>query len=862
MKKAEIILCILLAGSTSALAGPSSPEASERSDWTPVGLNQAAGRFRSESSDKDAARTSNKRYAQFSGIYPHLAMFNEENGGECGIGALVQWADRLWAVTYSPYHHRGSSDKLFRIGPDEQLAVFQRSVGGTPANRMIHPESRQLNIGPYWIDANGKVRVIPPAIIPGRLTGSARHLTEPATKIYIATMEEGFYEVDVQTLKVTPLFADRQAPLPGPPKIDLPGTHGKGLYSGQGRLVYSNNGGDFQTYGNTRTLNKDFANAGVLAEWDGSTWNTIHEAGFLDVSGPGGIRGNPDPARDPLWAIGWDYRSVLLKLLDQGVWHTYRLPKATHTFDGPHGVNTEWPRIGEIGDPNERLIYTHGLFYRMPTHFTATQAHGLRPRSSYLKMVSDSTPWQGRIAFACNDVSDEKQAICLNPRKTKGALTPSLSHANIWFVEPGQLNQLGVPSGRGSVWENDTVTANVPSDAYLFAGFDRRAAHVSHTEAAPVTFTFELDRTGNRKWQHWKSVEVSAGGYAFVGMSEAPAAEWIRVRTDRDAASATVVFHYANMDERATRPAPKFSGLARPEDRQVIGGLIRARRSDRAPLGYVVANATAADSADPAYFEMGSDMRLHALEDANAAAELVKIAAIPTGVISADEASVLYVDCEDGKRYRLPRGRADFAQQGVLGPERVDREVVRERTLFNTHGIFYELPYRNAGGFPLIRPITTHNMRIKDYAGWRGLLVMTGIHPGQEADSNPHIIVSEDGLAAVWAGAIDDLWHLGKAVGVGGPWMHSAVEPGVPSDPYLMRGFDRKELTLAHQSKSDIQIRVEIDITGYGDWHTYKTFTVPPGRKTDYEFPADFNAYWLRTVADTNTIATAQLSYH
>ena len=33
---------------------------------------------------------------------------------------------------------------------------------------------------------------------------------------------------------------------------------------------------------------------------------------------------------------------VILKVLDAGAWHTYRLPKASHTMDGPHGYNTEW----------------------------------------------------------------------------------------------------------------------------------------------------------------------------------------------------------------------------------------------------------------------------------------------------------------------------------------------------------------------------------------------------------------------------------------------------------------------------------------------------------------------------------------
>ena len=35
--------------------------------------------------------------AEWSGIYPELAAFNNE--GECGTGAVVPWADRLWVIT-------------------------------------------------------------------------------------------------------------------------------------------------------------------------------------------------------------------------------------------------------------------------------------------------------------------------------------------------------------------------------------------------------------------------------------------------------------------------------------------------------------------------------------------------------------------------------------------------------------------------------------------------------------------------------------------------------------------------------------------------------------------------------------------
>jgi hypothetical protein len=168
---------------------------------------------------------------QYSGIYPHLAYFNNE--GECGTGAVVPWADRLWVITYGPHCPLGSSDKLYEITPDLQMTVRPESVGGTPANRMIHRESKQLNIGPYFIDKNRKVRVVPPKMMPGRLTGTARHLMDPANKVYIATMEEGLYEVDVHTLDVKELIKDgnRQPSIGDGIQSELPGYHGKGPFA-------------------------------------------------------------------------------------------------------------------------------------------------------------------------------------------------------------------------------------------------------------------------------------------------------------------------------------------------------------------------------------------------------------------------------------------------------------------------------------------------------------------------------------------------------------------------------------------------------------------------------------------------------
>jgi len=44
-----------------------------------------------------AAVVANAGQIQRSGIYPQRARFNE--AGECGIGTVVPWVDRLWVVT-------------------------------------------------------------------------------------------------------------------------------------------------------------------------------------------------------------------------------------------------------------------------------------------------------------------------------------------------------------------------------------------------------------------------------------------------------------------------------------------------------------------------------------------------------------------------------------------------------------------------------------------------------------------------------------------------------------------------------------------------------------------------------------------
>ncbi len=778
----------------------------------------------------------------FSGIYPSLAMFNGE--GECGIGAVVPWADRLWSITYGPHLPKGSTDKLYEITPELEQIIRPESIGGTPADRMIHQESGQLFIGPYAIDAQRHVRAIPYSTMFGRHTGLARHLEDPAGKILYATMEEGIYEVDVKTLAVKELWADEQQKAGR--HADLPGYHGKGFYSGQGRYVYANNG----DHAGEARGNPDVP-SGVLAEWDGKAdqWTVVRRNQFTDVTGPGGIEGSAPNA--PLWSIGWDHRSLILMLLDGGKWSAFRLPKASHAYDGAHGWNTEWPRIRDIGEDN-LLMTMHGAFWKFPRTFSAANAAGITQRSTYLKVIGDFTRWKDRVVFGCDDTAKSE---FINADSIKGKIAaPGVSQSNLWFVDPARLDACGPAFGRGAVWEDDDVKAGETSEPFLFSGFSYRSLHLAQHGTEPLTVTIEVDAKGNGTWTKLRDVTVPPNNSAWTEFPPAEAGAWVRLKAGSDAPRMTALFHYRGTDARPNEATAIFDGIAKPDDKKASGALLRVRNADSKTLRCLAHDA----AGSLGLYDLDAEMHLMKVPATEKARDdepwMAASMALPPSAFTVDAASVLYVDSK-GKRWRLPLGDAALGQPGS---ERLCREVSTERNLLNVHGTFYEVPADNAGGFIKLRPVATHNRRIFDFASYRGLLVISGIAADAKGD---HVLRSEDGKCALWAGALDDLWQFGKARGIGGPWKDTPVKAGVPSDPYLATGYDKKRLTLFHTGKSDAKFRVQADFSGTGTWSNFAELTVPAGQPVEYKFPAGFGAYWLRLMPEANGTATAVFTY-
>lgn len=924
-----------------------------------------------------------------SGIYPHLTTYGvySQNGGhykeghnECGIGAVVPWAGKLWMVNYAPHQPRGSEHKLFSVDPDlsQPMTVHPESVGGTPAGRMIHAESNQLLIAHHLIDENGKVRTIQPKDMPIRVTAIARHLVDPQNMVYYIDMEGSIWEANVHTLAVKRLF-----------KKPVPGWHGKGGYTSQGRLVVSNNGehrvGDYKDLragGEAKTPEE----RGVLAEFDGTNWTIVERRQFTEVTGPQGITGGSDGS-DPIWTMGWDRRSVRLKVLDNGKWHTYLLPKAAYCNDAKHGWYTEWPRIRNITG-NRWMMDMHGMFFNFPATFSSTNSAGITPIGSHLRYVPDFCDWNGKLVLATDETSIQGNPLAGQPQ------------SNLWFGEYDDLKKWGPASGYGGPWIEDDVKANTPSDPFLVSGFDRRIVHlavgrrkpitqkvfrttddfeittlpqeltdlprvtidrgnwrepsqgfefvidrpatiylavdgrgdstlpsswkrtdhslvwgknvqdkvfarkfpagkvsvpanvVEHTKGAfsmphiafvksqdesfvgvsalgstsvslpstaesnqtakeaPVQFTLQVDRQGNGSWADLETVDVPANGYVGKVLPQDLDAVWLRFQTDRDCI-ATAFLHQTTaqyVDGNTEEHRKMFAGLAEVEDSAVLGGVAYPAKRNR-NLRVITSNNRFFDFTK-AKFEF---------EPQQPDAALAKKLHVELE-FRVDDASVILN--YQGQVYRLPKGNAAYDKPFASGWPRASREVESERHLANIHGTFYEIPLVTNGAPPawnLMRPVSSHSKQITDFCSWNGLLVLCGVKA--DAAAGGHVFRDKKQEVGLWFGGIDDLWKLGKPVGRGGPWLNTQVKPGMSSDPYLMRGYDQKTVTMSHRGSSPVRITLEIDLDGNGHWVEYQEFDVATDAPLRHEFPTGFSACWIRAICDTETSASVQFDY-
>jgi hypothetical protein len=525
--------------------------------------------------------------------------------------------------------------------------------------------------------------------------------------------------------------------------------------------------------------------------------------------------------------------------MENGNFKTFLLPKGCLNNDAKHGWFTEWPRIRDIGD-KDLLMDMHGMFFKFPKTFSATSCAGIEPIASHIRYIPDFCFWNGQLVLATDEASIQGNPMVGQPQ------------SNLWFGQIEDLKKWGPRNAAGSIYMNDPVKAGVPSDPFLIHGFPRRVVHLASDK--PVTFKLQIDREGNGQFEDYQGIELN--GYAHHIFPRNLKAQWVRVHSDQDC-KASVSFHFSDDIYRNPSEGEElFKAIAKVEDTAVNSALLFPAKRNR---HLRVLNGE--QSYDFTQFDFD-------FQPTKADASLrKKLTAHPE--FSVDEASVILESKEArsivgkqgrGIRLRLPKGPKSYDKPFTFGHPRMHREVESERMLANIHGTFYEVPFWIVGDAPLytkMRPVCTHNRQISDFTTWNGLLVLAGL----KADSieSTHVYKSDDGNTSLWFGGIDDLWKFGKPTGVGGPWKDTVVKAGIPSDPYLMTGYDKKTLELS--ADKDCTITVEVDIDHWTGFHAYKSFQLKAGETLTHQFPTGFAAHWVRVKSDSDAKATAWLVY-
>jgi hypothetical protein len=427
---------------------------------------------------------------------------------------MMAWAGSLWVVNYVS-HKSGSGVGMgfYEIDENLQMTCRPESYVGTYTNRMVHFPSNQLIIGPYVIDARRSVRTLE-KLLEVRLCSTMQHLTDPDNKVYLLGMEGEFYELDVYTLESRLLYHLNDI-------FDAGGegrVHFKAAYSAYGRVVVASNSYFEEDFHGRQAL-------GVLAEWDGKNWTVLERKPFVEVMGRGKFM-------NTIFATGWDRASALLKVFTRNdqKWTTYRLPKASHTFD--HAWQTEWPRIRET--EHERfLMDCHGMFYELSGWAYGGKVWGIRPISTHLWVLGDFCTFRGMLVLGADNASPAHGENHLAGEPQSG----------LWFGKTDDLWSFGKPKGWGGVWWDEPVQAGKPSDPYLMTGFDQKVLHLSHKADWMVDFKVEVDFLGMGDWHTYEVISVPPCGYRYHTFPPGFSAHWVRITAEHDCV-ASGYLHY------------------------------------------------------------------------------------------------------------------------------------------------------------------------------------------------------------------------------------------------------------------------------------------------------------------------------
>jgi hypothetical protein len=216
----------------------------------------------------------------------------------------------------------------------------------------------------------------------------------------------------------------------------------------------------------------------------------------------------------PQGVISIDAASVLV-VDDSG--KRWRLPKGDAAFDTEGALPL---RVDREVCTERDLFQAHGSFYELPAENAGGFAK-MRPVTTHNRRITDYCSYRGLLVLA----GVATDAPSGNPH----VIRSDDGKCALWVGTVDDLWSLGKATGRGGPWKDTTVTANQPSDPYLFRGYDRKVVTFSHDAAKPVQFSIEVDINGDGDWNPYQKITVQPGESKEYPFPSAFSAYWVRV---------------------------------------------------------------------------------------------------------------------------------------------------------------------------------------------------------------------------------------------------------------------------------------------------------------------------------------------
>lgn len=208
----------------------------------------------------------------------------------------------------------------------------------------------------------------------------------------------------------------------------------------------------------------------------------------------------------------------------------WRLPKGDAALDQPGKYGNA--RLCREVCTERNLLNVVGTFYELP----AVNAGGfskLRPIATHNRRIHDFASYRGLLVISGLAAGAKGENII---RSDDGQCA-------LWAGAVDGLWRFGKPRGVGGPWLRTAVQANMPSDAYLATGYDRKRLMLSHTSSEAITFRVEADCSGTGQWSELVVLTVKPGQKLRHNFPDAFGAYWLRLVADKDS-TATATFTY------------------------------------------------------------------------------------------------------------------------------------------------------------------------------------------------------------------------------------------------------------------------------------------------------------------------------